>query len=199
MAALHRTALISILALFLSPASAAENKAYGSFSGTLKLEDVPEQYVDTGPYDPGHTEFRLLEDYVFTAASGKNYTVPAGVVVNGASIPKAVWSVVGGPWSGRYRNASVLRDFMSENLLEDSETVHRLFYEAMLASGVSRAKAKLMYFAVLKGGPQWTRRPGFLPPVVTRGEVTEAELEEFRQRLEVEDIPLSVVEALARQ
>jgi hypothetical protein len=96
--------VVALCSLALSPLSLAQ----GRFEGRLILEDVAHEYVNAGKYDPGHTEFRLLEDYAYVADDGRKWVIPTGTVVNGASIPKAFWSVVGGPWSGEYRNATVL-------------------------------------------------------------------------------------------
>lgn len=125
------------------------------FEGRLILEDVAFEFSDSGPYDPGHTEFRLVEPYVYIAADGRRFTVPAGAIVNGASIPQPVWSWIGGPWSGAYRNAAVLHDFMCEQPSISSEQTHALFLEAMLASGVEPRIARVMHRAVLLGGPRW--------------------------------------------
>ena len=151
--------------------------------GKLQLEDVADDYVEDGPYDPGHTEFKLLADYAYVAKDGTTYTATKGAVINGTSIPKVVWSFVGGPWSGKYRNAAVIHDFLCENLVADSDTVHSVFLESMLVSGVPEIKAKLMYYAVLKGGPRWSAGSGFSPPVVVRGTVSEIELSEFEKIL----------------
>lgn len=76
-------------------------------------------------------------------------------MVNGASIPKRVWDLVGGPWSGKYRNASVIHDWMCQTQAESWQVTHALFKEAMLTSGVDPLKADVMYAAVILGGPRW--------------------------------------------
>jgi hypothetical protein len=191
------TTIIMLYAgVFASKLAAAES--FGRFEGRLKLEDVASEYINSGPYDPGHTEFRLLEDYIYIDSKGKRWTVPAGTVVNGASIPKPVWSLLGGPWDGEYRNAAVLHDFMCENLIESSDFTHRLFFEAMLSSGVPKWAAKTMYFAVKKGGPKWIKKPGFFPPVATRGNITVDELRLFSEVEKMEDLSLDQIDAMAK-
>ncbi len=82
--------------------------------------------------------------------------VPAGTKVDGASIPQALWSLIGGPFEGKYRDASVIHDYYCDVRLKSWRTVHRVFYNAMRVSGVSEARAKLMYAAVFFGGPRWS-------------------------------------------
>ena len=49
----------------------------------------------------------LLEDVSFTS-KGKIWTAPAGSVIDGASIPRFFWRVIGSPFIGYYRRASVV-------------------------------------------------------------------------------------------
>ncbi len=144
------------------------SQAKGRFEGNLELRDVASKYINAGEYDPGWTEFELLSDYTYVDAAGKSWTVPKGTVVNGASIPKAVWSIVGGPWSGRYRNAAVIHDYLCEKQVESSIFVHRLFHEALLASEVAASTARVMYAAVRRFGPQWDKAPRFAPRSIVR-------------------------------
>lgn len=150
----------------------------GYFEGQLKLLDVAEQHEGMGHFDPGYTEFQLLQDYSYRDNDGTLWTVPAGTVVDGASIPKRVWSVIGGPWSGRYRNAAVIHDWMCAEQLLNSDFVHKIFYEAMLANGVSAYTAYIMFEAVRRFGPQWEETP-FGPTKVQRKEMTEKDLQKI--------------------
>ena len=131
------------------------------FLDELLLKDVAKDYVNVGSSDPGWTEFELLSEYRYKTSEEIIWVVPKGFVVNGASIPYQVWSVVGGPWSGRYRNAAVVHDWMCEEAIIDSNYVHRLFYDMMIESGVERVKARIMYIAVKAFGPQWSKSIGF--------------------------------------
>ena len=60
-----------------------------------------------------------------------------------------------GAFEGKYRQASVLHDVACDRKIEPWEQVHEMFYWAMLASGVSSLKAKIMYAAVYHKGPRW--------------------------------------------
>ena len=83
---------------------------------------------------------------------------PAGSVVDGASIPQVFWSLVGGPFEGEYRNASVVHDVACDRKSEPWEAVHLMFYNACRCGGVGEKKAKLLYWAVYLGGPRWVRK-----------------------------------------
>ncbi|MEX2746241.1 hypothetical protein AB3480_34495 [Rhizobium mongolense] len=42
-------------------------------------------------------------------------------------------------------------------MIHATTPTHRVFYNALLESGVSKNKAGIMYFAVLVGGPKWMK------------------------------------------
>ena len=52
-------------------------------------------------------EMELVTDFNYIDPSGKRWTAPTGSIINGASIPSMFWSVIGGPFEGRFRKASV--------------------------------------------------------------------------------------------
>ncbi len=98
---------------------------------------------------------KLLQPYAFIDGKGVRWDVPKNAVVDGASIPQMFWSLVGGPFEGKYRNASVIHDWFCDRRTRRWQDVDRMFYEAMITSGVSAAQAKIMYLAVVWGGPRW--------------------------------------------
>ena len=116
----------------------------------------------------------LLEDFSYLDPGQKRWDAPKQSVVNGASIPQAFWSVIGGPFEGKYRNASVVHDVACEKMSENWQDVHRMFYEACRCGGVDESKAKLMYWAVYHFGPRWKpvhetfKAPGGKMKTVTR-------------------------------
>lgn len=97
----------------------------------------------------------LLSDYRYRDPGGVIWTAKAGTTVDGASIPSSLWSIVGSPLVGLYRNASVIHDYYCEHRTRDWKETHRAFYFAMRASGVGDTQAKIMYFAVYAFGPRW--------------------------------------------
>lgn len=97
----------------------------------------------------------LETDFAYVDPRGKKWSAPKGAVINGASIPRPFWSVIGGPFEGRFRNASVVHDVYCDSMSEPSQAVHFMFYEACRCGGVSEQKAKMLYYAVATFGPKW--------------------------------------------
>ena len=112
-------------------------------------------------WNPDGRNMTLREDFAYVDPRKKRWPAPSDSVVNGASIPQVFWSIIGGPFEGPYRNASVIHDVACEQMKESWQSVHRMFYEACRCGGVGEAKAKLMYWAVYHFGPRWNeeKRP----------------------------------------
>lgn len=106
----------------------------------------------------------LKEDYVYLDPVGVKWTAPRGSIIDGASIPQFLWSLIGGPYEGRYRKASVVHDVACVRRTEPWQVVHRMFFNAMRCSGVGVAKAKAMYWAVYNCGPRLGRDTARLAP-----------------------------------
>jgi hypothetical protein len=107
------------------------------------------------PLEDG-VHMELVDKFGFRDKTGLDWMVPEGTRVDGASIPQALWSIVGSPFTGKYRDASVIHDFYCDTRLRPWADVHRVFYEAMIVSGVSEVRAKVMYAAVYFAGPRWS-------------------------------------------
>uniref|UniRef100_UPI003B3A58F5 DUF1353 domain-containing protein n=1 Tax=Rhodopseudomonas sp. TaxID=1078 RepID=UPI003B3A58F5 len=134
----------SLARLTIASAQADESACVAGYVGQLQLV----------ANDDGRT-FRLLSPYGYRDRACELWLVPAQATIDGASIPQMLWSLLGGPFEGKYRNASVIHDWFCDRRNMPWEQVHRIFYEAMLTSGVDEVKAKLMYFAVYYKGPRW--------------------------------------------
>jgi len=115
------------------------------FSNTVKTEWIEGQDRD----------MRLLETVVFTDAAGRRWIAMEQSIINGADIPRFFWRVIGSPFVGHYRRPTVLHDVYCQNHLRPSKEVHKMFFEAMIADGVSEQKAEEMFFAVDTFGPDW--------------------------------------------
>ena len=115
------------------------------FSNTVKAEWLED--------DP--RKMRILEDVCFTDSNGKIWTAPSGSIVDGASIPKFFWRVIGSPFVGRYRRPSVIHDVYCDKKSEPYEAVHNMFLEAMECDHVPEHKRASMFNAVATFGPKW--------------------------------------------
>src|SRR5690242_3570669 len=81
----------------LGPRASALGK--GAYQGRVITEWLPD-----------NRKMRLIEPFEYIGPDGRRWPVPAGTVVDGASIPQAFWSIIGGPFEGAYRPASVIHD-----------------------------------------------------------------------------------------
>jgi len=72
-----------------------------------------------------------------------------------ATFTHPLWSFMGGPFEGKYRNASVLHDVAYDQKNHPPAEVDRMFYSAMRCSGVGPVESKTMYYALLRFGRHW--------------------------------------------
>jgi hypothetical protein len=121
-----------------------EPQTWGYFSGT----------IDTRWEADGRT-MTLLNELRYTDPKGVVWIAPAGSKVDGASLPKAFWSIIGGPFEGKYRNASVLHDVAYDEKSRPWQEVDRMFYNAMRCAGVGSVQAKTLYYALYRHGRHW--------------------------------------------
>jgi uncharacterized protein DUF1353 len=166
-------ALVSLLAILGGCAShqkpdtpsAAEQPApagakWGYYSGDPILK-----------WNPDGRTMTVMTELSYTDPQGVIWDAPAGSVTDGASIPRYLWSVMGGPFEGKYRNASVLHDVAYEKHNRPWWDCDRMFYNAMRCSGVSAAEAKTMYYALYKFGHHWKFPIKRGKPVKYKGEL----------------------------
>src|SRR5574337_428272 len=111
----------------------------------------------------------LLSEFTFVDSTKYRWTAKPGDIVDGASIPQIIWSqIVGTPFIGDYRRATVVHDVACDRREQTSKDAHRMFYEAMLADGTEPARALLFYAAVRLFGPQWDQSKAFKAQNVKR-------------------------------
>ena len=108
------------------------------------------------PRQGNRAHAQLLAPLVWQDLDGATFTVPHGYVSDGASIPKLLWSVFGGPFDGAYIRAAILHDWQCSQRVQTSTQVHERFYRSMRADNVRWVIARSFYCAVLTWGPQWT-------------------------------------------
>lgn len=121
-----------------------ELQEFGAFSGQPLT-----RWTDEG------RDMVLVEPLSYTDPDGKVWTAPAEVPINGASIPREFWTVVGSPFAGKYRDATVIHDYYCDVRTETPAKTHQTFYYAMRARGVPKDDAALKYLAVKHFGPYW--------------------------------------------
>jgi hypothetical protein len=138
-----RSALFFVLAL-LSACAAADN--FGSYVGRVVVA-----------WNEDGRTMTLLEPFAYVDPRGVRWEAPPGTRIDGASIPQFAWSIIGGPFEGKYRAPSIVHDVACEEKKHDWQDVHRMFLDGMLAAGVDSRIASIMYAAVYHFGPRWPR------------------------------------------
>ena len=106
-------------------------------------------------WNPDGRTMTLLTELRYTDPKGNVWVAPIGSIVDGASIPRYMWSIMGGPFEGQYRNASVLHDVAYGEKKRPWQDCDRMFYYAMRCSGVSGVEAKTMFYALYRFGHHW--------------------------------------------
>lgn len=101
----------------------------------------------------------------FVDSAGLRWVAPQGTLTDGATVPRLVLPITDGRWDASFLKAAVVHDAycQEENKSRTPEqyqsrpwpTVHRMFFEAMIAGGTDPSLAKLMYAAVWLAGPRW--------------------------------------------
>lgn len=118
---------------------------HGAFSGEPKTIWLTEAGSDRN--------MRLIERFSYTN-KGKETAVPAGFDIDGASIPRPLWSLVGSPYTGDYRRASIVHDKACVDAAGDKgerRRADKMFFHACMAGGCSWAQAAVLYLGVRIG------------------------------------------------
>lgn len=122
---------------------------FGSFSGNPKTEWL----IDANGED---RDMQLLEDFFYIDPAGRTWPAPKGSIINGASIPRALWTTVGSPYTDDYRRASVVHDVACDTPSVSRKEADEMFYSACRAGGCNAAQARVLYLGVRIGA--WSGR-----------------------------------------
>ena len=101
---------------FASVSHAQDRSQYGHFEGSLNI-----QLLGDG------RDGKLLDAFIFDDPNKKQWIAPQGLITDGASIPRVLWSVAGSPWTGLYRDAAVIHDAYCDTHTEPWQAVHKVF------------------------------------------------------------------------
>jgi len=165
--------------MLLGSVASAQPLTTGRYIGPVKTE-----------WDKGGRKMTLLSSFEYVDSANEHWIAPKGSVVDGASIPQFAWSIIGGPFEGLYRDASVIHDVACDEKKRPWNVVHETFYWAMLTSGVNTTKAKIMYAAVYHFGPRWVTPsavPGGAADVPPDNKLTQADFDALKAQIESRD------------
>ena len=129
---------------------------HGTFSG----EPETAWLTEGGTQD---RNMRLMKQFVFKDPDATVWIAPMDAVVDGASIPRALWTIIGSPYTGDYRRASVVHDVACVEAGGDKKkrrAADRMFFHACRAGGCSIWQSILLYLGVRIGAsapdvPAW--------------------------------------------
>ncbi|MBI3776337.1 MAG: DUF1353 domain-containing protein [Gammaproteobacteria bacterium] len=117
---------------------------HGYFSGNPKTEWL----VDANGND---RDMQVIENFWFIDPEEKTWPAPAGSIINGASIPRPLWPLVGSPYTDDYRRASIVHDVACDDPKVDRKDADKMFFHACRAGGCSPLQARWLYAGVRIG------------------------------------------------
>jgi hypothetical protein len=129
---------------------------------------------------------RVMKPFGFVDSEARVWEVPIGAVTDGASIPRAFWTIVGSPFTGKYLQAAVIHDHFVQTKRRTWSLTHDAFYEAMIANGVEKKLALLMWAAVYRFGPRWAENESYCAETCAGGNIVLESVEIFPQYVERE-------------
>lgn len=91
--------------------------------------------------------YELVEDFDYSFR-GTQLSVPKFFQYDGASIPSAVWQLIGTPFNPRFMKAAIVHDWLFHTHEITRAEADINFYEMLLESGVNVVRATLMREAV---------------------------------------------------
>jgi hypothetical protein len=142
---------------------------------------------------------RLAEPFGYVDPNGQHWDVPAGMVTDGASIPRVFW-IKYPPFTGNYRNAAIVHDHYCNTQSRSWQDTHNMFYDAMLTAKVDGKTAKILWAAVYGFGPRWGIGAQTRGPAAAKYPTVEEEekfLEDLRTWIDRSD-PSPSLEEIAR-
>ena len=101
---------------------------------------------------------KVEQTFRFRDPSGVTWESKKGNFTDGASIPPGIFQLlIGENFDKRYLKAAVIHDHYCKNRVRSWRATRRVFYHALIASGVRATRAGTMYFGVRIGGPRWNK------------------------------------------
>jgi hypothetical protein len=98
-------------------------------------------------------EMELLKPFTYCDPDGKPWVAKAGATIDGASIPQPLWSIVGSPFTGDYRRASIVHDVACKDgqSYESRLAADKMYYHACRKGGCNCLKALEQFIGVRIG------------------------------------------------
>jgi hypothetical protein len=142
-----------MLASLLNTADVAGQTARPAPAGQTQFSEEPRAIWLTDIKN-GDRRMKLLGDFWYIDRANVRWLTPANYTVDGASIPRALWTLVGSPYTGCYRRASIVHDKACDDAVGSSSkrrAADRMFYEACRTGGCSVPYSTILYLGVRIG------------------------------------------------
>lgn len=148
----------------------------------------------------------VYEEVTYSDPWERKWVAKKGDEFNGASIPRAAWSILGGPFDDAYRDAALFHDLAYQRRTSRWQDADSMFYYAMRCSGVGSWKAKTMFTAVWLAPNKWPEpptandqvfslKPVFKTRTIPSPEVTEEDVRAIGEWIKSEDPSLEEIKA----
>ena len=96
----------------------------------------------------------LISEFWYEDPQKKRWVAPANMKTNGASIPRALWTLIGSPFTGDYRRAALVHDQACVDARSGKgsrRAADRMFYHACRDGGCPVRDAIILYVGVRIG------------------------------------------------
>lgn len=136
--------------LLLSQSIYSATDDFGSFEGTIDLKPVGCEQV---------RKCKLTYDLRYKDPLNIVWKADANDVTDGATIPSWAQPIIGDPYDPHFVKPAAIHDHYCEEIhrVRGWRETHKMFYYGLRNQGVSELKAKVMYAAILVGGPKWRK------------------------------------------
>lgn len=108
--------------------------------------------LDSPHVHPLSNELYQLDHAIRVLTCGYGITVKEGFITDGVSIPRILWRICGHPLQGRLLAPAIVHDALYQSEALDRRDCDRIFHALLLANGVNKVKARVLYWGVRMGG-----------------------------------------------
>jgi hypothetical protein len=127
---------------------------YGHFLDEDGVVLQPNEFIIYTGWCRDSRDMIVIRKATYLDPFGEEWVVNPGDRINGLTVWRMFWRIIW-PYAPRKREASAFHDVECESRSKPSWKVHRMFYNAMRANGVSKREADCWYFFVKHFGPKF--------------------------------------------
>lgn len=105
----------------------------------------------------------ILRSTLIYENSNIKITLKDGLITNGASIPRFLWSAFGSPLIGEYLKPAIVHDGLYASHALSKNESDDLFLEMLITENVNILKSYAFYYSVkIFGGCAWAKNPEYI-------------------------------------